>query len=118
MDATLGEAFMTMKRREDIISVQPGDKVYVDLRFLSDPWYESLDLPDWQDSSYVIEFEYTHWYHRSSKKKISAKFFLNGHTFGLDTYQVYAWGEQKVFDSDKMILVDRALAEAYPAILV
>lgn len=117
MDTTLAKTFMKMKRKEDITSVKPGDTVYVDLRFFSDNWYESLGLPDWQDSTYVVVFEYTHWYHHISKKKISAKFVLTGQTFGLDTYQVYAWGEQKVLDPDKMILVDKAFSRRYPRIL-
>jgi hypothetical protein len=42
--------------------VGPGDTVYVDLRFFGGRWYESLELPDGPTSSYVMKFEYTHWY--------------------------------------------------------
>jgi hypothetical protein len=34
----------------------------VDLKVFGGRWYESLDLPDWRDTQYVMEFQYTHWF--------------------------------------------------------
>ena len=117
LDKRLADSFIQQKRREPITSVDIGDTVYVDLRFFGDPWYESLNLPDWQDNSYVVEFKYTHWYHKISKAKISATFILTGQSFAFDSYLVFAWGSQKAFNQETMTLVDRSLAEDYPAIL-
>ena len=117
LDKRLADSFIQQKRREAITSVNIGDVVYVDLRFFGDPWYESLNLPDWQESSYVVEFKYTHWFHKTSKAKISATFVLTGQSFAFDAYLVFAWGSQKVFNQETMTLVDRSLAEDYPAIL-
>jgi hypothetical protein len=113
----MAKRFITQKRKEDITSVEVGDRVFVDLRFFSDEWYESLELPDWETSSYVVVFEYTHWYHKKSKKKISAKFLLNGATYAMDTYLVYAWGSNRNFDPRTMTLVDDSFAQRYPDIL-
>ncbi len=117
LDSTMAKRFITQKRKEDITSVEVGDRVFVDLRFFSDEWYESLELPDWETSSYVVVFEYTHWYHKKSKKKISAKFLLNGATYAMDTYLVYAWGSNRNFDPRTMTLVDDSFAQRYPDIL-
>ena len=91
--------------------------MYVDLRFFGDQWYQSLDLPDFSTKSYVVVFEYTHWYHRTSKKKISARFLLNGATYALDNYLVFAWGSVKTFDETYMVLVDADIAKRYPRIV-
>ena len=117
MDSTLAIKFVKQLRKMDVTSVNIGDIVYVDLRFFGDDWYEFLELPDFETSSYVVKFEYTHWFHRSSKKKLSAKFLLNGHTYALDNYLVHAWGSIKTFNSVYMILVDTKLAIQYPSIV-
>jgi hypothetical protein len=79
---------------QDISTVRPGDTVYVDLKVFSGRWYESLDLPDWRDTRYVMEFQFTHWYRDTSYKKfwrpntsytgkknrISGKYLLGGAT--------------------------------------
>ena len=109
--------FKTQLRRADVTAVQVGDRVYVDLRFFGDQWYQSLDLPDFSTKSYVVVFEYTHWYHRTSKKKISARFLLNGATYALDNYLVFAWGSVKTFDETYMVLVDADIAKRYPRIV-
>jgi hypothetical protein len=74
LDAGMAKRFISQKKREDITTVTVGDQVFVDLRFFGDIWYEQLGLPDFASSCYVMPFTYTHWYHRTSKKKISARF--------------------------------------------
>jgi hypothetical protein len=116
-----------------ITTVQPGDCVYVDIRFLGDRWYESLDMPSWQTSSYVLKVRYTHWFHavkpRAKSNRtpstvpkqnvISCEIDLDPNiTYHLTHYQVKCWGEQKIFNADTMILVDRDIVSLYPSILM
>ena len=49
----MGKKFMTEKRRQDII-MAPGDRVFIDLRVFGGRWHETLELPDWRTSSYVL----------------------------------------------------------------
>jgi hypothetical protein len=116
-DSAMAKRFISMKRKEDITSVTVGDTVYVDLRFYGDLWYERLGLPDYASSSYVMKFTYTHWYHKSSKRKISVKFDITGQSYAFDGYLVFAWGSCKDFDASKMILVDASLVKTYPKII-
>ena len=129
--------FIANTNKEDIKKVAPGDIAYVDLRFFGGRWYESLGLPNAPTSSYVMEYQYTHWYHdiskgRTSKRKqhsfkkneISGKFLLlEGHVpeksnaFHWKTYMVFCWGEKLAFDPSTMLLVDEDLVQSYPRIL-
>ena len=127
---------IAMRNKVDITTVKPGDIVYVDLRFFGGRWYESLSLPDAPTSYYVMQYQYTHWYHDVSyghsatrptrsrnthpfrKNKISGKFLLlEGHVpekscaLHWKTYMVFT------FDPKSLILVDDTLARAYPRIL-
>jgi hypothetical protein len=117
LDAILAKKFISTKRKEDIVTLSPGENIYVDLRAFGDDSYEALGLPDWQTTSYVIELRLTHWFHKSSKKKISAKLALGKATYALDAYWVYAWGYNKTFDTAKMIIVDEAMLNLYPSLL-
>ena len=42
--------------------VKPGYVAYMELRFFGGRWYESLGLPNAPNSSYVLKYQYTHWY--------------------------------------------------------
>ena len=142
LDTKDAAKFIAGRNREDIRNVKPGDVVYVDIRFFGGRWYESLGLPDAPTSSYVMQYEYTHWFHdlsygrlpaRSSRAQpnrsfkrnhISGKFLLlegvvpeKSYAFHWKTYDVFCWGENLVFDTSSMILVDAALARAYPRLL-
>ena len=66
LDAASAKSFITFTNKADIKSVAPGDIVYVDLRFFGGRWYESLELPNGPTASYVMEYQYTHWYHDRS----------------------------------------------------
>ena len=118
LDAKMAKRFQTQLRREDITSVKLGDIAYVDLRFFGDVWYEALGLPDFATASYVFAFTYSHWYHKTSKKKISGYVNLKPDiTYSLDGYLVYCWGTRLDFDPATMTIVDAALCAQYPAIL-
>ena len=134
--------FIKQMNRIDITTVKPGDVAYVDLRFFGGRWYESLELPDGPTKSYVMEYEYTHWYHDLSygrpnsrarnptarnnfkNNDISGKFLLLegkvpevSYAFHWKTYMVFCWGSKTQFDPNTMILVDEALTTSYPRIL-
>ena len=142
LPASEATKFIAMKNRTDITKVKPGDVVYVDLRYFGGRWFESLGKPNAPTSSYVMEYQYTHWYHDLShggqsagatrsqngrtfkKNDISGKFLLlEGHVpeksyaFHWKTYMVFCWGEHLVFDPESKILVDEALTRSYPRIL-
>ena len=118
LDTKMAKRFQTQLRKEDITSVRIGDVAYIDLRFFGDLWYEQLGLPDFATASYVLEFTYTHWYHKTSHKKISGHMNLKpAAQYSLDGYIIYCWGTHLVFDAARMTLVDAALVTQYPQIL-
>jgi hypothetical protein len=117
LDTKMAKVFISHARRLDISSVDVGDVVYVDLRYFGDLWFESIELPDIENSTYVVQFKYTHWFHRSSKKKISALYLLGGTSYVMDNYAVYCWGSVKEFDKSKMTLVDQSYLKMYPKLV-
>jgi hypothetical protein len=78
-----------------------------------------------------MEFQYTHWYGDTSYKKtgrpnasytgkkhrIKGKYLLGGPTDVWNTYKVWVFGENKLFDDTRMVLVTLDLAARYPRIL-
>jgi hypothetical protein len=118
MDTKMGAQFRQNLGKSDITGVSLGDTVYVDLRFFGDEWYEALGLPDFECSSYVMEFQYTHYFHKSSKKKISGIFRVTGDKYSMNNYIVFAWGSVKIFNPENMFLVDQEWIKKYPRLLV
>jgi hypothetical protein len=131
MDYRTAKAYERRLNGQQISSVKPGDTVFVDLRVFGGRWYESLDLPDWRDTMYVMEFQYTHWYgdntykktghpnpaYSGKKNRISGKYVVGGAADVWNTYKVWVFGEEKNFDDTRMILVTTDLAARYPRIL-
>lgn len=117
LDTAMAKRYQTQLRKQDITTVDVGDRVFIYLRFFGDVWYEALDLPDGLTTSYVFAFSYTHWYHKTSKRKISGRMDIaHEHCYSLDTYAVFCWGAQLTFDPLKMVMVDEPLVKQYPAI--
>lgn len=104
-------------RQQPITVIQPGDSVYVHLRYFGHSYYESLGLPDDLSLAYVVEFRYDAW-ENAKHTLISATcpLFEERHA-KLDSYFVFAYGSQLRFDPQLMILVDAALCLKFPAIL-
>ena len=113
--------------------MRPGQIVYVDIRVFGGRWYESLALPDWQNLSYVMEFQYLCWYkdklydrtgtptpeaeYTGSRRKIMGKYLQGGAIDVMDSYKVWCFGEDTQFDATKMVLVDDVMTSEYPRIL-
>ena len=130
-DTALAKKFIRERNKQTISTVKPGDIAYVDLRVFGGRWYESLELPDWRNVTYVMEFQYTHWYMDKSfarngypdknfsgtKTKISGKYILGGATDVWTTYKVWCFGETLNFDPSTMVLVSDELAATHPRIL-
>jgi hypothetical protein len=95
-----------------------GSTVYVDLRFWSDDghnWYFELNLPHALTAIYVVPITYTAW--GSQQRTVFFECPLFDYSDSFNAYQVFAYGSQSRFNSSTMILVDPALAIAYPDIL-
>ena len=117
LETRMAKKFKTQLNKQEISVVKPGDIVYLDLRFFGDEWYESLKLPNFDTALYVFEMEYTKWFHKNSKRKISGTLtLLPKCTYCLDGYLVHCWGSVKIFNSSTMILVNKDLLQSYPQI--
>jgi len=104
------------RNRTPIKAVKPGDVVYVDLRCYGFGWYESLDLPDMDNLTYVLEYRYQEFATRQHLKIWSVCPVFNerhcvDHTF------VYTYGSFFKVDSATMVLIDRAFIRRFPKLL-
>jgi hypothetical protein len=108
---------MTAIRKRPINEVNPGDKVYVDLRYFGGAtWYNSIGLPDSASTNYVLPCVYGKW--RGTKKlSIWLDCNLTGDHLAMDHYDVKAYGSDKVFVAQRMTLVTAAIIDQYPLIL-
>ena len=99
--------------------VNPGDTVYVNLRFYNELWYINLNLPDCLHVSYLVPFRYTQWTNNNNHKRINAKCPLFNEEFKkLSNVFVHMWGSQRQFSaSPTQVLVDEQFIIQYPQIL-
>jgi hypothetical protein len=106
-------------KRANIVAVQPGDSVYVDLRCYGAPFYDSLGLPDAHTTrTYVVVYEYTKWSVRTHKRQIDARCPVFDELWPrLDNYFVRSYGSCKVFDATTMVLIDAAFCVQHPSVL-
>jgi hypothetical protein len=116
-DVKISQKFISDMKKTDIACASPGDIAYIDLRFFGDLWFEDLALPKVPAKFYVVKFKYIQWFHKTSKKKISAEYLLGGNMYALDTYQVFAWGSILHFDPNTMTLVDESYILTYPKLV-
>ena len=120
-DAMSAAKWISQLNRQPIISVQPGDLVWVDLRYFGDLWFESLFLPNPDTVRYVVRFEYVRWYHKTSRSAIVAQFLLGvkkHNFFTLTSYDVYAWGGVKeIKETSGIVKVDAAFVQRFPQVV-
>ena len=102
-------------RKQPITQFQPGDLAYVDLRIYGDVWYDELDLPDSHLLTYVAPIQFTHWYHKSSKRVLSVKDLLTLRTYRYDNYLVHCFVHSEV-NTSNMVLVDEDFARQFPQV--
>jgi hypothetical protein len=102
-----------------ITSVQPGDSVYVDLRWYGSEWYSSLSLPNLHFSTYVILMKYGEWVvgRASNHLKIKAYVPVFQDEWIMDPYSVFAWGSSKTL-LPSMQVVDSQFLVLYPQLSI
>jgi hypothetical protein len=101
---------------EPITEIQPGDKVFLDLRFYGTEWYRQINLPDKDFKTYVVECQYQNWKPRSNKRKITAFVAATDDLFTFDHVDVFEHGNVKTFNPDTMVMVDDILIRRFPRI--
>ena len=101
-------------RNSDITEVQPGVKVYVDLRSYGATWYANLPLPDAVLRTYAVEYEYTEWFRGHRKIKCVCPVF--NEEFTVDRVFVQTFGMQRTMPVG-WILIDREFTRQYPQVM-
>jgi hypothetical protein len=99
--------------KQSITEVKPGDIVYVDLRWYGYDWYSGLGLPHFDTHLYVVAFEYTQWFHSTTRTKIVAVCLVFNEEWPLNHYFVRAYGSRIQLPEDST-LVDSKLVALYP----
>jgi hypothetical protein len=114
--AAESDKWISEKNKEAITMCIPGDHVYINIRIFSDDWYDELMLPNSALNTYVTSFTCTHWYHRTSHKKISVRDNRSQRTYSLNAYQVFCFVHSD-FNPNTMVLVDDDFATQYPQVI-
>jgi hypothetical protein len=103
-------------RQSPITDVSPGDIVFVDLRSYGSTWYSTLNLPDQDHLTYVVEYRYTEWVSKS-RLKIVAICPIFDETFHVDNFFIFQYGKYKKFDPSFMVMIDVAFTQKFPQVL-
>jgi len=104
-------------RKSPILTVAPGDTVYVDLRYIKGhEAYDKLGLPDAYFTMYVCECSYVRWIGRTHHKIEAKCLVLDVLCRNWDTFDVYQFGSCKEL-LPSMTLVTEAMCVRYPDIL-
>ena len=99
-----------------ITAVQPGDIVYVDIRYFSTQIYDSdLDLPDKYHIRYVIPVTNTRWA-GTNHLHLDAKVELWRATYILNNLFVCLWGCRREL-GQRTVEVTAELMKSYPKLL-
>jgi hypothetical protein len=109
------DKWISDKNKEAITMCIPGDNVYINIRIFGDDWYDQLMLPNSALNTYVTPFTCTHWYHRTSHKKISVRDNRSLLTYSLNAYQVFCFAHSE-FNPNLMVLIDDDFATHYPQV--
>jgi hypothetical protein len=105
--------------KKNIEIVKVGDIVYVELQYFGYEWFINLNLPDVYPLIYVVEAHMTHWYHKSSRRKISIyiPIFPNNYSYPIDNFNATSYFSCFELDNTKHVLVDNLFVQQYPQIL-
>ena len=114
---TLDVAKTKIKTLNDqpITIIQPFSSGYMDLRWFSDGWYHSLELPNADFTNYLWPFEYND-FANDRHSKIHITFHFTNHQYILTNFQVTCWGYPKTI-VPSTVFITPALLRQYPHIL-
>ena len=117
-DRETATKMISQLKKTPITAVQPGDTVYVDLRWYGAAWYDTLALPDKEHIHYIIEYKYTKWIGKNHLK-IEATCELFDERWKLDHAFVKQYGSKtkQYWKNNKDIkfkIVDKDLLTTYP----
>jgi hypothetical protein len=101
-------------RNSDITEVQPGVRVFVDLRSYGATWYAGLGLPRCDTVTYAVEYRYSEWSRGHRRIKCICEVF--NEEFVVDRVFVQMFGMTRLLPAD-WILIDRAFTAKYPQVL-
>jgi hypothetical protein len=111
------EKKLSQLRQQPISAVQPGVKVYVDVRYFGGcTWYASIGLPEAHTKTYVFYCEYGDWI-GTRKKKINLHVLVTNEIFPVDNLFVATYGSAKSFVPGHMVLVTKPMVKKYPKLL-
>jgi len=111
----VAKAKIKMLNDQPITLVQPFTHGYMDLRWFSDGWYHSLELPNPDHTNYLWPFDYND-YANDRHSKIHIKFHFTNHAYTLTNFQVTCWGYPKTITSSSVIITP-ALLRQHPLII-
>jgi hypothetical protein len=113
---------MAELRRKDIEAVKPGDIIYVKLQGYKGgygyDWYETLDLPDYKTTCYVLQAQVQKYCgpKTNNLSAITVKYpVLNATKDYYNDWVVY-WGSTKTLNGD-FVLIDDTFVERFPQLL-
>jgi hypothetical protein len=92
---------------QPIISVNPGDEIFLDIRAFGAGWYESLNLPNFDFAMYVVVLKYTQWQNKSQTKIESVIPSLKKSWVGryaMDSFFVKCWGNNKILTPNMTLI--------------
>ena len=105
---------MLKMNKGGIKDVQPGTRFYLDLRYFGDGYYQSLDLPERDFVSYVVECTYSSW--RVYGEAIVVDCPVFDQTYIWNAAMVFLYGCSLTLAAG-MVIVDGAFVRVYPQVL-
>jgi hypothetical protein len=108
---------MAALNRQPISEVAPGDVVFVDLRFFGSDWYHSVGLHNAEFQQYVVQFRYSHWFHKTTRTKIVASCTLFQEEWPCNHHFVRSYGSVKTLPP-QATLVDAAFTHNNPQVMM
>jgi len=105
------KTFIREKGKNSITGYTVEQEVYLDIRFYGGIWFDRLDLPDSDTTTYVSKFRIT----TCSRKRLDMTNSLTGETCACKAYDIYCFLHTN-FDDSNMIVIDEEFLVKYPQI--
>ena len=113
----LYDIFLQQLNKSEIKDFVPGDRAYMNLRYIGYEKYNSFNLPDHEHNTYLMEIQYG----ALSKKntEINVKVLLLNKILKVKHQFVFHYGCHRNIHTDRnQILVDEAFLQAHPAVKI